>query len=628
MIDLDTIDVSNLNRQFLFRPHHVGRSKADVAREAGLKMNPRATVVAYHANVITDPRFNLRFYEQFTLIFNALDNMNARSHVNKMCVIAGRPLLEAGTSGHLGQAFPIVPRVTKCYDCDPKSVPKTFALCTIRSIPEKPVHCVQYGKELYTLLVGKEDESSLHDSNAATAMVTEEDLEKDPNVKRPVKSLLVIFPRPDPATAAPEEVRAYARRVFNALFCTDIEARLHDPEDGYKTAHVRPRPISAEDAESGVADAVRAATTSAGAASASSSSSTALPDQRILSLSETARLFIDTLVRFYTDEETKGAIGALTWDKDRPLDLDLVTSACNLRASIFGIPPQSRFDVKSIAGNIIPAIATSNAMVAGMQVMEALKLLRDGTDGSGILQHGRLTFLCPHAHISSYNLSLQPMLLDAPSPACEVCTKAYVRVAVDTNRMTLEGFVEQVLKRDLRFRDPGLVWSNGSYYPTVDCDPEDDGDMEVLHTPLATVFGGALGDGGIVRIDENEEGRLYSCGVYILHVAGSEANLGPAFMLAAANTAEQGAEEAARKAEEARVQAAAAEDERRQKAAAGTKRSREDADGVVLMSESEEEEEGRPHKRSKTQDAGSAVGAGAGAGADASADDDNVIELD
>lgn len=49
VIDLDTIDVSNLNRQFLFRPHHVGKPKAVVAREAVLAFNPAAKIVAYHA---------------------------------------------------------------------------------------------------------------------------------------------------------------------------------------------------------------------------------------------------------------------------------------------------------------------------------------------------------------------------------------------------------------------------------------------------------------------------------------------------------------------------------------------------------------------------------------------------
>jgi len=39
-IDLDTIDATNLNRQFLFRYEHVGKSKAEVAGESVLQMKP------------------------------------------------------------------------------------------------------------------------------------------------------------------------------------------------------------------------------------------------------------------------------------------------------------------------------------------------------------------------------------------------------------------------------------------------------------------------------------------------------------------------------------------------------------------------------------------------------------
>ena len=51
MIDLDTIDVSNLNRQFLFRPHHVGQPKALVAKEMVQRLNPDANIVAHHSNI-------------------------------------------------------------------------------------------------------------------------------------------------------------------------------------------------------------------------------------------------------------------------------------------------------------------------------------------------------------------------------------------------------------------------------------------------------------------------------------------------------------------------------------------------------------------------------------------------
>jgi ubiquitin-like 1-activating enzyme E1 B len=52
-IDLDTIDVSNLNRQFLFHKEHVGKSKANVARESALSFNPEANITAYHDSITT-----------------------------------------------------------------------------------------------------------------------------------------------------------------------------------------------------------------------------------------------------------------------------------------------------------------------------------------------------------------------------------------------------------------------------------------------------------------------------------------------------------------------------------------------------------------------------------------------
>ena len=50
-IDLDTIDVSNLNRQFLFQKQHVGRSKVEVARETALTFNPSVKIEALHDSI-------------------------------------------------------------------------------------------------------------------------------------------------------------------------------------------------------------------------------------------------------------------------------------------------------------------------------------------------------------------------------------------------------------------------------------------------------------------------------------------------------------------------------------------------------------------------------------------------
>ena len=65
----------------------------------------------------------------------------------------------------------------------------------------------------------------------------------------------------------------------------------------------------------------------------------------------------------------------LEFDKDDELSLEFVTATANLRAHIYHIPLNSRFVIKQMAGNIIPAIATTNAMIAGMIVMIAVKIV-------------------------------------------------------------------------------------------------------------------------------------------------------------------------------------------------------------------------------------------------------------
>merc|ERR1711935_1057148 len=73
--------------------------------------------------------------------------------------------------------------------------------------------------------------------------------------------------------------------------------------------------------------------------------------------------------------DNRANIGRWEFDKDDRVAMRFVTAASNLRSLVFSIAPLSLYEVKGIAGNIIPAIATTNAITAGLQVMEALKIL-------------------------------------------------------------------------------------------------------------------------------------------------------------------------------------------------------------------------------------------------------------
>ncbi|KDN34953.1 hypothetical protein RSAG8_12004, partial [Rhizoctonia solani AG-8 WAC10335] len=96
-------------------------------------------------------------------------------------------------------------------------------------------------------------------------------------------------------------------------------------------------------------------------------------DQKALSLKETVELFDDSLRRLAARINTEQII---TFDKDDDDTLDFVTAGANLRAYAYGIEQKTRWEVKEMAGNIIPAIATTNAIIAGLIVIQALNVLK------------------------------------------------------------------------------------------------------------------------------------------------------------------------------------------------------------------------------------------------------------
>ena len=160
-IDLDTIEVSNLNRQFLFRKRHVGKSKAKTASEAVKKFDDSVSCKGHLGN-IKSTQFNSDYFEEFDIVLNALDNTEARRHVNRLCLSTNKSFVESGTQGFLGQVIPIIPKYSQCWECTPKeSNQKTYPVCTIRSTPDKPVHCIVWAKLIYQLLFGLNDDSNI-----------------------------------------------------------------------------------------------------------------------------------------------------------------------------------------------------------------------------------------------------------------------------------------------------------------------------------------------------------------------------------------------------------------------------------------------------------------------------------
>lgn len=357
IVDLDTIDLSNLNRQFLFRQEHIKKSKALVAKDAAHKFNPRLKLEAHHAN-IKDPQFNVNWFRGFTMVFNALDNLDARRHVNKMCLAADVPLIESGTTGFNGQVQVIKKGQTACYDCTAKETPKSFPVCTIRSTPSQPIHCIVWAKSylLSEIFGTSEDESPELDHSEDSENAQE--IEK---LRQEAQALKLI--REAMGT------ESFPQLLFDKVFKDDVE-RLKSMQEMWKTRKP-PRPIDYSSTVQEVADAE------------TRKSEILRDDQRVWNLHENIVVFRDSLKRLSrrlqsmkSTSDLDAAEPIITFDKDDEDTLDFVAASANLRSIIFGIETKSRFDIKQMAGNIIPAIATTNAIVAGLCVLQSFKVLR------------------------------------------------------------------------------------------------------------------------------------------------------------------------------------------------------------------------------------------------------------
>jgi len=115
LADFDSVDPSNLNRQFLHHQKDIGRLKVESAKEKLLSMNPDIEVETI-AEMLTESNLEA-LVPECDVIVDALDNLETRHMLNRLAIKRRIPLIHGAVTGYDGQVTTIVPGKTPCFYC-------------------------------------------------------------------------------------------------------------------------------------------------------------------------------------------------------------------------------------------------------------------------------------------------------------------------------------------------------------------------------------------------------------------------------------------------------------------------------------------------------------------------------
>ncbi len=113
--DNDTVDLSNLNRQVLYREEDIGQSKAASAAEILGKLNSGVNIETI-SETITEANV-LKLVGDSDLIADAMDNLPTRYLLNRAAIEKGIPFVHGAVYGFEGRAMTVLPGKTACLYC-------------------------------------------------------------------------------------------------------------------------------------------------------------------------------------------------------------------------------------------------------------------------------------------------------------------------------------------------------------------------------------------------------------------------------------------------------------------------------------------------------------------------------
>ncbi|KAF9694349.1 hypothetical protein EKO04_007683 [Ascochyta lentis] len=501
--DNDQIEKSNLNRQFLFRPHDVGSLKSAAAAKAVQAMNPdlnnKIDVLSDKVGPDTEDIFNETFWNSLDGVTNALDNVEARTYVDRRCVFFRKPLLDSGTLGTKGNTQVVLPFITESYSSSQDPPEKSFPMCTLRSFPNRIEHTIAWAREMFDSLFVKGPE-------VVNLYLTQPDylgasLKQSGNEKQTLETLRDFLVTEKPLSF--DDCIIWARQQFEKSYNHSIAQLLYNfPKDsttgsgqafwsGPKRA---PDPLKFDPSNPTHATFVEAAAILHAFNYGIKPNANKAHYNEVLNDMIVPDFKPDPTVKIQASEndpdpnanqapvddnnELENIIRQLPApkslagfklepvefekDDDTNHHIDFITACSNLRAENYKIEQADRHKTKFIAGKIIPAIATTTALVTGLVNLELYKVI-DGKDDIEQYKNGFINLALPFFGFSEPIAS--PKGKYAGPDGDVTIDRLWDRFEVDD--ITLREFVDHFKQKglDVQMVSSGVSLLYASFYP-------------------------------------------------------------------------------------------------------------------------------------------------------------------
>lgn len=418
LIDMDSVELSNINRQFLYSRDDVGREKAHATADYLKEKAPTVKVVSYSETIINPRRFGPCFFAQYDAVVTCLDAFAPRKYVGEMCWFSNRLLVDAGTSGFSGSVTGYPPTsywnpndpVIECYNCYNRDTRIEIPICTMKNKPTRPEHCVSYSILLVQRMYNVDPFSELTEYTPINYHSSTKDLLSD--LVRFLHYSFNIHLSNNSSVSTVLEIEEIEKAKQSVICLQGIQTNTNDLTQPC-LKHLPP------------------------------SFNYTLHEH--MSVDQVLKeVFISAIALAKSIEHKEYTF--TTYDRENPHLVTLVAGLAILRMRSFGINVTlTPFEVSTMAGSIVPAVTFTNAAVAAL----AMKLAHLIFSSLSAKQSHTENILLQHFIKNSRRSLLISDDLRPSNPSCCVCSIPYYSLAVKDVSLLTIGFIMQCVSQEL-----------------------------------------------------------------------------------------------------------------------------------------------------------------------------------